>query len=406
MKDITRETFELFTKYVVPNYNRNPIVMTKGKGVHLWDSEGRKYLDLFSGWAVSGLGHCHPRVVKALKKQARTLQHVPNVYYSLPQGRLAQLISEKSFGGQCFFCNSGAEANEAAIKLARLYHSSQGRYKIITMHNSFHGRTIATITATAQPKYQKGFAPLLEGFTYVPFNDLDAARQAVDKETCAIMIEPVQGEGGINIVTNEYLQGLRGLCDERKLLLILDEVQCGMGRTGKYFAYQHYDISPDIMTLAKSLGGGTAIGAMVARPEVAKCLVPGTHASTFGGNPLACAASIAVFETIDKEGLLENAARMGNYSLERLRSLQERFPQHISEVRGLGLMIGIELQKEGSQLVRMCLDKGLILNCTHEKVIRFMPPLGVSKAHLDKGIVVLEKVLGELGGAAAWQKII
>ncbi|HHT9133231.1 MAG TPA: aspartate aminotransferase family protein [Candidatus Tripitaka californicus] len=404
MKDITRETFELFTRYVVPNYNRNPIVMTKGKGVHLWDSEGRKYLDLFSGWAVSGLGHCHPRVVKALKKQARTLQHVPNVYYSLPQGRLAQLISEKSFGGQCFFCNSGAEANEAAIKLARLYHSSQGRYKIITMHNSFHGRTIATITATAQPKYQKGFAPLLEGFTYVPFNDLDAARQAVDKETCAIMIEPVQGEGGINIATNEYLQGLRGLCDERKLLLILDEVQCGMGRTGKYFAYQHYDVSPDIMTLAKSLGGGTAIGAMVARPEVAKCLVPGTHASTFGGNPLACAASIAVFETIDKEGLLENAARMGNYSLERLRSLQERFPQHISEVRGLGLMIGIELQKEGSQLVRMCLDKGLILNCTHEKVIRFMPPLGVSKAHLDKGIVVLEKVLGELGGAAAWQK--
>jgi acetylornithine/N-succinyldiaminopimelate aminotransferase len=404
MKDITRETFELFTRYVVPNYNRNPIVMTKGKGVHLWDSEGRKYLDLFSGWAVSGLGHCHPRVVKALKKQARTLQHVPNVYYSLPQGRLAQLVSEKSFGGQCFFCNSGAEANEAAIKLARLYHSSQGRYKIITMHNSFHGRTIATITATAQPKYQKGFAPLLEGFTYVPFNDLDAARQAVDKETCAIMIEPIQGEGGINIATNEYLQGLRGLCDERKLLLILDEVQCGMGRTGKYFAYQHYDISPDIMTLAKSLGGGTAIGAMVARPEVAKCLVPGTHASTFGGNPLACAASIAVFETIDKEGLLENAARMGNYSLERLRSLQERFPQHISEVRGLGLMIGIELQKEGSQLVRMCLDKGLILNCTHEKVIRFMPPLGVSQSHLDKGIAILEEVLGELNGGTTLRK--
>ncbi|HHT9155366.1 MAG TPA: aspartate aminotransferase family protein [Candidatus Tripitaka sp. YC43] len=404
MKDITRETFELFTRYVVPNYNRNPIVMTKGKGVHLWDSEGRKYLDLFSGWAVSGLGHCHPRVVKALKKQARTLQHVPNVYYSLPQGRLAQFVSEKSFGGQCFFCNSGAEANEAAIKLARLYHSSQGRYKIITMYNSFHGRTIATVTATAQPKYQKGFAPLLEGFSYVPFNDLDAARQAVDKETCAIMIEPIQGEGGINIATREYLQGLRGLCDERKLLLILDEVQCGMGRTGKYFAYQHYDISPDIMTLAKSLGGGTAIGAMVARPEVAKCLVPGTHASTFGGNPLACAASIAVFETIDKEGLLGNADRMGAYSLERLRSLQERFPQQIKEVRGVGLMIGIELHKEGSQLVRMCLDKGLILNCTHEKVIRFMPPLGVSQSHLDKGIAILEEVLGELNGGTTLRK--
>ncbi len=397
MKDITRETIELFTKYVVPNYNRNPIVMTKGKGVYLWDSEGRRYLDLFSGWAVSGLGHCHPRVVKGLRKQACTLQHVPNVYYSLPQGRLAQLISEKSFGGQCFFCNSGAEANEAAIKLARLYYSSQNKYKIITMYNSFHGRTIATITATAQPKYQKGFAPLLEGFTYVPFNDLNAARQAVDEQTCAIMVEPIQGEGGINIATKEYLQGLRELCNERRLLLILDEVQTGMGRTGKYFAYQHYDINPDVMTLAKSLGGGTAIGAMAARPELASCLVPGTHASTFGGNPLACAASIAVFEAIDKEGLLENAARMGNYSMERLRALQEKFPQHIKEVRGLGLMIGIELHKEGSQLVRMCLDRRLILNCTHEKVIRFMPPLGISKAHLDEGIAILREVLGELG---------
>jgi acetylornithine/N-succinyldiaminopimelate aminotransferase len=397
MKDITRETVELFNRYVVSNYNRNPIVMTKGKGVYLWDSEGRRYLDLFSGWAVSGLGHCHPRVVKALKKQAGDLIHVPNVYYSLPQGRLAQLISEKSFGGQCFFCNSGAEANEAAIKLARLYYSSQGRYKIITMYNSFHGRTMATITATAQPKYQKGFAPLLEGFTYVPFNDLDAARQAVDEQTCGIMLEPIQGEGGINIATREYLQGLRRLCDERKLLLILDEVQCGMGRTGKHFAYQHYDIGPDIMTLAKSLGGGTAIGAMVARPEVARCLVPGTHASTFGGNPLACAASIAVFEAIDKEDLLQNATRMGSYSLERLRKLQERFPQYIKEVRGLGLMIGIELHKEGSQFVRMCLDKGLILNCTHERIIRFLPPLGVSKANLDKGIAILEEVLKEQG---------
>lgn len=396
MKDITRETIELFNRYVVPNYNRNPIVMTRGKGVHVWDSEDKKYLDLFSGWAVSGLGHCHPRVAKALKKQASTLQHVPNVYYSLPQGKLAQIISEKSFRGQCFFCNSGAEANEAAIKLARLYYSSQGRYKIITMHNSFHGRTIATITATAQPKYQKGFAPLLEGFTYVPFNELDAVRQAVDEQTCAVMLEPIQGEGGINIATGAYLQGLRKLCNERNLLLILDEVQCGMGRTGKYFAYQHYDISPDVMTLAKSLGGGTAIGAMVARPEVASCLVPGTHASTFGGNPLACAASIAVFEAIDKEDLLKNATKMGSYSLERLRSLQERFPQHIKEIRGLGLMIGIELYKEGTQLVRMCLERGLILNCTHDKVIRFMPPLGVRETHIDKGIAILAEVLGEL----------
>ncbi len=397
MKEITRQTIELFTKYVVANYDRKPVVMTRGKGVYIWDSEGKRYLDLFSGWAVSGLGHCHPKVTKAIKSQASTLMHIPNVYYSLPQGRLARFISEKSFGGQCFFCNSGAEANEAAIKLARLHHSIEGKYKIITMHNSFHGRTIATITATAQPKYQRGFAPLLEGFAYVPFNDLEAARNAVDDKTCAIMIEPIQGEGGINIASREYLQGLRELCYERKLLLILDEVQCGMGRTGQYFAYQHYDISPDIMTLAKSLGGGSAIGAMVAKPEVAKCLVPGTHASTFGGNPLACAASIAVFETIDSENLLENTTEMGKYCMERLCALQERFPQHIKELRGLGLMIGIELHKEGSHLVRMCLDRGLILNCTHEKVIRFMPPLNVKKTHLDRGFAILEEVLKELG---------
>jgi acetylornithine/N-succinyldiaminopimelate aminotransferase len=280
--------------------------------------------------------------------------------------------------------------------LARLYYSSQGRFKIITMHNSFHGRTIATITATAQPKYQKGFAPLLEGFIYVPFNDLAAVRQAVDDKTCAVMIEPIQGEGGINIATREYLHGLRKLCDERKLLLILDEVQCGMGRTGKYFAYQHYNINPDIMTLAKSLGGGTAIGAMVARQALASCLVPGTHASTFGGNPLACAASIAVFEAIDKEGLLKNATNMGKYAMEKLLILAQRFPQHIKEIRGSGLMIGIELHKEGSKLVRMCLDKGLILNCTHEKVIRFLPPLSVNKAQLDLGLAVLQEALKEL----------
>lgn len=396
MKTNTSNTIEGFKKYVIGNYIRNPIVLTRGKGVYLWDSDGRRYLDLFSGWAVSSLGHCHPRVVAAIGKQARQLIHAPNVFYTGAQGRLAKLISDNSFGGQCFFCNSGAEANEAAIKLARIHYSPQGRYKIITMHNSFHGRTMAALSATAQLKYHEGFSPMLEGFTFVPFNDLTAVREAVDDKTCAVLLEPIQGEGGINIASQEYLRDLRKLCDELHLLLILDEVQCGMGRTGKYFAYQHYGITPDIMTLAKSLGNGTAIGAMVARPELAKSLVPGSHASTFGGNPLACSAGIAVFETIEREGLLDNASAMGEYSIERLKSLAEQFPELIREVRGLGLMIGIELKKNGTALVKKCLDRGLLLNCTHENVIRFMPPLNVRKKHIDEGIAILEDVLVEM----------
>lgn len=395
MKTDTDSTIENFKKYVIPNYIRNPVVLTRGKGVYLWDSDGRRYLDLFSGWAVSNLGHCHPKVVGAIGRQVKLLIHAPNVFYTEAQGALAKLISNNSFGGLCFFCNSGTEANEAAIKLTRIHHSPQERYKIITMHNSFHGRTMASLSATAQPKYHKGFSPMLEGFTFVPFNDLDAVRKAVDDKTCAVMLEPIQGEGGINIASQEYLKGLRSLCDELRLLLILDEVQCGMGRTGKYFAYQHYGITPDIMTLAKSLGNGTAIGAMVARVDLAGSLVPGSHASTFGGNPLACAASIAVFETIEREELLDNASEMGRYSVERLNALAGRFPSVIKEVRGVGLMIGIELKKEGASLVKKCMDKGLILNCTHENVIRFMPPLNVKKKHIDAGIDILGRVLEE-----------
>lgn len=395
MKTNTNSTIENFKKYVIPNYIRNPVVLTRGKGVYLWDSDGRRYLDLFSGWAVSSLGHCHPRVASAISRQAKLLIHAPNVFYTEAQGSLAKLISNNSFGGLCFFCNSGAEANEAAIKLARIHYSPQERYKIITMHNSFHGRTMAALSATAQPKYHKGFSPMLEGFTFVPFNDLNAVKEAVDDKTCAVMLEPVQGEGGINIASQEYLKGLRSLCDELRLLLILDEVQCGMGRTGKYFAYQHYGITPDIMALAKSLGNGTAIGAMVARANLAESLVPGSHASTFGGNPLACAAGIAVFETIEREGLLDNASEMGRYSVERLNALAERFPDLIKEVRGIGLMIGIELKKEGSTLVKKCMESGLLLNCTHENVIRFMPPLNVKKKHIDAGISILEEVLEE-----------
>ncbi|MCF6157383.1 MAG: aspartate aminotransferase family protein [wastewater metagenome] len=388
------EMKEIYDRYVIPNYIRNPIVLSRGSGVDVWDTEGKRYLDLFSGWAVSLLGHCHPHVVEAVQRQAAILQHAPNIYYTEPQGLLAKYISEKSFGGQCFFCNSGAEANEAAIKLARIYNSNTGKYKILTFSNSFHGRTLATVTATAQPKYHKGFAPLVEGFTYVPFNDLEALETSVDDKTCAIMLEPIQGEGGINSATGDFLRGVRALCNENGLLLILDEVQCGMGRTGKYFAYQHYDIEPDIMTLAKALGGGVAIGAMTAKKEIAKSLVPGSHASTFGGNPLACAAGIAVFETIEKENLIHNVKEMGKYAMEQLTILQKDY-EIINEIRGKGLMIGIELNVNGAEIIKNCIQAGLFLNCTHDKVIRFMPPLNVRKEHIDEGIDILRTVLSK-----------
>ncbi|MCF6147153.1 MAG: aspartate aminotransferase family protein [Candidatus Kuenenia sp.] len=388
----TQEIQKIYERYVIPNYIRNPILLVKGNGVEIWDAEGKRYLDLFSGWAVSLLGHCHPETVKAIQNQAAKLQHAPNIYYTEPQGILAKHISEKSFGGQCFFCNSGAEANEAAIKLARIHGSVKGKYKIITFSDSFHGRTIATVTATAQPKYHKGFAPLVEGFSYVPFNDLETLKKTIDDKTCAIMLETIQGEGGINIAAKEFLKGIRNLCDEKGLLLILDEVQCGMGRTGKYFAYQHYDIEPDIMTLAKALGGGVAIGAMTAKKEIAKDLVPGSHASTFGGNPLACAAGIAVFETIDKENLLENTRKMGDYALEQLRSLKTQCSV-IKEIRGIGLMIGIELAINGADIIKDCIKAGLFLNCTHDTVIRFMPPLNVKKENIDEGLGILKTVL-------------
>lgn len=386
------KVIENFNNFVIPNYTRNPIVLVKGEGVYVWDGEGKRYLDLFSGWAVSSLGHCHPNVTRAIQKQAATLIHVPNIFYTEQQGLLAKYISENSFNGQCFFCNSGAEANEAAIKLARIHNSSKGKYKIITMKDSFHGRTLATVTATAQPKYHIGFAPLVEGFTYVPFNNLSEVTKAIDDKTCGIMLEPIQGEGGINVADMEYLKGLRKICDDKGLLLIIDEVQSGMGRTGKYFAYQHYDIIPDIMTLAKALGNGTAIGAMETKKEIAKSLVPGSHASTFGGNPLACAASVAVFETIQSENLLENVKKMSDYTFGQLRDMVEEF-NIIKEVRGIGLMIGIELKTEANEIVKKCMEAGLLINCTHETVIRFMPQLNVKKEHIDEGLGILRNVL-------------
>ena len=387
----TQEVIALFNKYVMANYTRLPLVAVRGEGPYVWDADGKRYLDLFSGWAVTGVGHCHPHLAEAIAKQAAQLIFMPNTWYTEPQGRLAEWIATTSFGGKCFFCNSGAEANEGAIKLARLA-TAKEKYKIISFENSFHGRTFAAITATAQPKYQQGFAPLVPGFSYAPLNDLEAVEKSVDGETAAILVEPIQGEGGVNVAEPEFLRALRDLCDQRGMVLIFDEVQTGVGRCGTWWGYQVPGVEPDIMTMAKQLGGGTAIGALAAKPEVAEHLKPGTHASTFGGNPLAAAAGCAVFEIIRDENLLENAQKMGAYLKQRMLELKQDVPL-IAEVRGAGLMIGVELTESGAGVAAACLERGLHINCTHGTVLRIMPPLNITQGQLDEGLDVLAKVL-------------
>jgi predicted acetylornithine/succinylornithine family transaminase len=389
----TKETIDLFNKYVIGNYSRLPRVIVKGRGCYLYDADGNEILDMFPGWAVSAIGHCHPKVVEALRRQAGELLHIDNTFYSEPQGKLAKLLSERAFGGKCFFCNSGAEANEAAMKLARL-HASEGKYKFITAEGGFHGRTFATMTATAQPKHHKDYLPLLPGFIYVPFNDIGALEAAFSNEVAAVMVEPIQGEGGINIATKEYLQAIRRLCDENGALVIFDEVTTGIGRTGKWFGYQHYDVEPDIMTMAKALGGGVAIGAMMAKEEVAASFTPGKHASTFGGNALVCAAAVATIEAIEQENLLENANRLGKYTMDKLQMLMQKH-RIIDSVRGVGLMIGVQLNSSGKEIVDKCLEKGLRINCTQGTVLRFMPPMIVTKEQIDQAIDILDTVLME-----------
>jgi acetylornithine/N-succinyldiaminopimelate aminotransferase len=387
----TQEVIAQFNQYVIGNYGRLPRVITRGEGNYLYDLDGNKILDFFPGWAVSGIGHCHPKVVEAIRKQAGELLHIDNTFYTLQQGKLAQLLSDRAFGGKCFFCNSGAEANEAALKLARK-HTPKEKYKYITAQHSFHGRTFGAVTATGQPKYHEGFMPLLAGFEYVPFNDIDALTKAFTEEVCGVLIEPIQGEGGVNEATPEYMQTIRDLCDEHGAMMILDEVQTGMGRTGRWFGYQHYDIVPDIITMAKTLGGGAAIGAMMARPEIAASLVPGTHASTFGGNPLACAAAIATIEAIEEEKLIDNAIKMGQYAVEKLMELKQKYPI-ISSLRGKGLMIGVQLTCPGADIVSKCLEKRLRINCTQGNVLRFMPSMTISKEEIDQAIGILREVL-------------
>ena len=383
----TQETIERFNRYVIGNYKRLPVVAVRGEGPYVWDADGKRYIDLFSGWAVTGVGHCHPRLVQAIREQAGKLIYMPNTWYTEPAGRLAEWIATTGFGGKTFFCNSGAEANEAAIKLARI-HTAKGKYKFITFENGFHGRTFAAITATAQPKYHQGFQPLVPGFVYAPLNDLAAVEKLVDEETCAILVEPIQGEGGVNIADHDWLRALRDLCDQRGMMLIFDEVQTGMGRCGTWWGWQTSGVVPDMMTSAKQLAGGTAIGAMCAKPQVAASLVPGTHASTFGGNPLAAAAGCAVFEIIRDENLLENASRLGAHARQRLLELKQETPL-VAEVRGVGLMIGLELTQNGADLVAKCLERGLHVNCTHNTVLRIMPPLNITQAQLDEGLDIL-----------------
>jgi len=391
----TQGVINLCNTYVLNTYTRTPVVFVKGKGSYLWDEEGKRYLDFFPGWAVSGLGHCHKRVVNAVSRQLKEIIHVSNNYYSKPQSQLAERLSKNSFGGRVFFCNSGAEANEAAIKLARAYGSEEGRYKIITMDKSFHGRTLATLTATGQDKVKKGFAPLPEGFEHVPFNDISALKEAIDDITVAVMIEPIQGEGGINIADNDYMKELRTLCNAKDILLIFDEVQSGMGRSGKLFAYQHYGILPDAMTLAKSLGGGFPIGAMVVADKFVDCLKPGMHASTFGGSPIVCAAANAVLDAIEKDRLLENANKMGDYLLKQLNRLKRRYPKIINNIKHKALMIGIELNIEGKDIVERCFKRGLLINCTQVNILRIMPSIAVKKSEINKAVKILSEVIAK-----------
>jgi acetylornithine/N-succinyldiaminopimelate aminotransferase len=380
-------------QHVLANtYARQPILLVRGEGTKVWDSTGKEYLDFVGGIAVCSLGHCHPKVVQALKAQAEQLIHCSNLYYIGPQVELARRLCEHSFGERVFFCNSGAEANEAAIKLARKY--GEGRYDIITMENSFHGRTMGALSATGQKKFHKGFEPLLPGFQYVPFDDLKAVEDAITPQTCAVMVEPIQAEGGVILPSPSYLKGLRKLCDQRGLVLIYDEVQVGMGRTGKLFAYQHWDAPPHIMTLAKSLANGVPIGAMVATEEVAQAFSPGNHAATFGGNPLATRVGCVVIDTLLGDGILENCQEMGEYLVKGLLDLKDRYP-FIQDVRGKGLIIGAELAFEGKEVVDRCLERGFLINCTTDRVLRFLPPLIVTREEIDRLLAALDEVFSE-----------
>ncbi len=396
-KKTAAEWMALGEKYVMGTYKRFPLVLTRGEGLKVWDCEGREYLDFIGGIAVCSLGHCHPVVVEAIREQAGKLSHVSNLYHIPPQIELARGLVEHSFADKVFFCNSGAEANEAAIKLARKhgFDFMGGKYEIITMENSFHGRTLATVKATGQEKFQKGFEPLPDGFIYVPYNDLVTLEKAINDRTCAVMLEPIQAEGGVRVPDQGYLCGVREICDRRGILMILDEVQVGMGRTGKLFAYEHEGISPDIMTLAKAMGNGFPVGAMLATDRVASAFMPGNHASTFGGNPLAMAAGKATLDVLLREGIIDHTAQQGEYLKQKLLTLQDRYPL-IRDIRGRGLIVGVELDRDVGDIIVRLIQEGILVGSAGTHVLRFLPPLVAGKPDIDRLADCLERILEDI----------
>ena len=390
---------ELEHKYLMNTFKRSPLTLVRGEGARVWDDRGKEYLDFVGGWAVNVLGHAHPEIVNAVSEQARTLIQTSNQFYTVPQIRLAELLIENSCFDKVFFCNSGAEADEGAVKLARRYGRLHldGAYEVITAMGSFHGRTLAMVAATGQPKFQEPYTPLPEGFINVDYDDMDAIKRATVKKTCAVMLEAVQGEGGVNIPDGNYLKEVSSWCDELGILLILDEIQTGMGRMGTLFAYQHYGIEPDIMTLAKGLGGGVPIGALLAK-EKASVFGPGDHGSTFGGNPLACAAGYATLKYILEHNVVENCRQVGNYLKASLEGLKAKF-ENIIEVRGLGLLVAVELSSDiADGVVKACLDEGLLLNAVKPSALRFMPPLIIGESEVDEAMGILEGVLAKVSG--------
>jgi len=385
-----------YKKFVIPTYAPT-LALVKGRGARVWDADGKAYLDFAAGIAVQNVGHCHPKVVAAIQEQAARLVHVSNLYFNEKQPLLAAKLSALADGGKCFFCNSGAEANEALIKLARLWGNPQGKSGIVSMGNSFHGRTLATLAATGQTKYQQGFEPLPEGFSYAEYNNLDSVRAAVNEKTAAILVEAVQGEGGVVPATDEFLKGLRALCDEKNILLLFDEVQCGMGRTGTWFGFQSAGVTPDAFSLAKALGSGLPIGAIVVSPRLADVFQPGKHASTFGGQPLACAAALATIAVIEEEKLTERATQNGTRLMDGLRAMAPRYA-HILEVRGRGLMIGVLLDVPVKPLIQSLAEKGMIVLPAGEMVLRLVPPLNVKPAEIDEALEMINETLAELHG--------
>lgn len=379
-------------QYLMPTYSRLPIVIDKGKGMRVWDAQGKSYLDFVSGVGVMAVGYSHPAICSELIKQCQRLVHCSNLYHVEAQLELAKKLCQLSFADRAFFCNSGAEANEAAIKLARKFGHEKDAYEIVAMENSFHGRTLATLGLTGQEKYRKHFAPFPPGFKFTSFNNLNELEKNITAKTCAVIMEPIQGEGGICEVEASFIKGVRKLCTEKGVLLIFDEVQCGLGRTGKWFAYEHYNVEPDIMTLAKPLGAGLPIGVAVAKKEIADIFSPGDHASTFGGGHLTCSIALKFLEIMDKENLVENAEKRGIYFKERLNLLKEKF-SFIKEVRGKGLMLGMELEFEGKPVADMVREQGLLINVAQGKTLRFLPPYIISEADIDEAISILKAAL-------------